>query len=57
MSARKFDEAVKPLFFSIGIEFTQMSKADHDHLQKNLRTADQKRNGTVQTLYLRYARA
>ena len=25
-----------PCFMSIGIEFTEMSKADHDHLQKNL---------------------
>jgi len=33
---RRPDEQVKPLFYSIGIEFTQMSKADHDHLQQNL---------------------
>jgi Tfp pilus assembly protein PilZ len=33
---RKPEEKVKPLFYSIGIEFTQMSQADHDHLQQNL---------------------
>jgi Tfp pilus assembly protein PilZ len=33
---RKSEEEVKPLFYSIGIEFTQMSKTDHDHLQRNL---------------------
>ena len=33
---RKSGEEVKPLFYSIGIEFTQMSKSDLDHLQKNL---------------------
>ncbi len=33
---RKSDEEVKPLFYNIGIEFTKMSKADHDHLRENL---------------------
>ena len=33
---RKSDEKVKPLFYSIGVEFTQISKSDHEHLQRNL---------------------
>lgn len=33
---RKSGEEIKPLFYSIGIEFTQMSQADHDHLELNL---------------------
>jgi Tfp pilus assembly protein PilZ len=33
---RKSDEEIKPLFYSIGIEFTQMSGTDKDHLYRNL---------------------
>lgn len=33
---RKPDETLKPLFYSIGIEFTKVSKEDQDHLWRNL---------------------
>ena len=29
-------EAVKPLFYDIGIEFTEISKRDQEHLRENL---------------------
>ena len=33
---RKAIEIVKPLFYYIGIEFTEISKKDHDRLRDNL---------------------
>ena len=33
---RKSIEEVKPMFYDIGIEFTDISKQDHDRLQKSL---------------------
>jgi len=33
---RKAVEAVKPLFYDIGIEFTEISKRDQEHLRENL---------------------
>jgi len=33
---RKAIEEVKPMFYDLGIEFTEISKQDHDRLFKNL---------------------
>jgi hypothetical protein len=33
---RKSIESVKPLFYDIGIEFTEISKQDHERLRKTL---------------------
>ena len=33
---RKAVEKVKPMFYDIGIEFSEISKKDHEHLQTNL---------------------
>jgi Tfp pilus assembly protein PilZ len=34
---RKSIEEIKPMFYDIGIEFTEISKQDHDRLRENLR--------------------
>ncbi len=34
---RKAIEKIKPMFYDTGIEFTEISKRDHDRLQENLR--------------------
>lgn len=34
---RKAIEEVKPLFFDVGIEFTQIAKRDHERLKENLK--------------------
>jgi hypothetical protein len=34
---RKPAEEIKPLFYDIGIEFTQIAKRDHERLRDNLR--------------------
>jgi hypothetical protein len=34
---RKSVEEVKPMFYDIGIEFTEISKQDHERLRENLR--------------------
>ena len=33
---RKSIEEIKPMFYDIGIEFTEISKQDHDRLRENL---------------------
>ena len=33
---RKSVEKIKPMFYDIGIEFTEISKRDHDRLRENL---------------------
>jgi len=33
---RKSIEEIKPMFYDIGIEFTEISKQDHDRLRANL---------------------
>jgi Tfp pilus assembly protein PilZ len=33
---RKAIEKIKPMFYDIGVEFTEISKPDHERLQENL---------------------
>ena len=33
---RKSIEEIKPMFYDIGVEFTDIAKADHERLRKNL---------------------
>ncbi len=51
---RKSIEEIKPMFYDIGIEFTEISKQDQERLRENLQHVDRQRGPAFKAVYLNY---